>query len=195
MKRFLLGLLTVMTFVSTAAATEWDIDPQHTNAVFSVRHLMIADVAGMFPDVTGVVNIDENDITKSTVSVNIDVVSIDSGVAKRDEHLKSSDFFEADKFPKMTFVSRKVEQKGQGRLAVAGDLTIRGIANEVVFDVHGPSEAVVDPWGFKRKGLKAFAVINRKDFGIVWNQILQNGAPMIGDLVKITIDLEMVEKK
>jgi polyisoprenoid-binding protein YceI len=195
MKKLVSGIFTVFLLVSAAAASEWNIDPLHTNAFFSIRHLTIADVRGMFPDVSGTVKIDDDNIENSQVSVVIGTSTVDTGVEQRDNHLRSADFFETAEYPEMTFVSKKVVRKGKGRLSVTGDLTIRGTSKEAVLDVLGPTETIKDPWGFNRKGLKASTVINRSDFGITWNDTLSNGSFAVGNEVNITIDLEMTEKK
>lgn len=195
MKRLILSIIAVFTIGSAAQAAEWNIDTYHTNALFSIRHLMVSDVQGMFPEVRGVVNFDEKDITKSSVKVEIDVASVNTGVAQRDSHLKTADFFDLAKYSKMTFVSKKVSKNSDGTLAVTGDLTIRGVTKEAVLKGEGPTEAVTDPWGNKRRGAKAYTVINRNDFGVSWNGLMDNGGLQVGNEVKITIDMEMTEKK
>ncbi|MGE4318608.1 MAG: YceI family protein [Deferribacterales bacterium] len=195
MKRFILSIMAVFALGATAYAGEWNIDTYHTNAFFSVRHLMVSDVQGMFPEVRGVVSLNEKDITKSSVKVEIDVASVNTGVAQRDNHLKTADFFDLEKYNKMTFVSKRVTKNPDGTLAVTGDLTIRGVTKEVVLKVEGPTEAITDPWGNKRRGAKAYTVINRNDFGVSWNGLMDNGGLQVGTEVRITIDMEMTPKK
>ncbi|MBF0497325.1 MAG: polyisoprenoid-binding protein [Deltaproteobacteria bacterium] len=185
-----LVLLALPSFVS---ASTWTIDPDHSNIQFKIRHLMIANVKGVFGKVQGVINIDDKDISISTVTVTIGTESIYTGVTKRDEHLKSAEFFDVAKYPTMTFVSKKVMKNGMGKLKVIGDLTIRGIAREVVLDVVDLSNESKDPWGGIRRGASASTKINRNDFGITWNKTMETGGMMIGDDVFITLEVEMVK--
>lgn len=184
----LLLLLPTLSFAST-----WNIDPSHSNVGFKVRHLMVSNVKGVFGTVAGVVNVDEQDVTRSTVSATIDAASIDTGVAKRDAHLKSEDFFDVARFPTMTFVSTSVARAGEGRLKVTGDLTLRGVTRSVVLDVEGPSPVAKDPMGNLRWGASAETKINRKDFGIGWNKALETGGVLVGDQIAISIEVEMVK--
>lgn len=194
MKKILSGFFMVFALAAVTHAAEWNIDNDHTNAFFSVKHMMIADVQGMFSDVTGVVSLDEKDITKSSVSAVIDVSSLNTGVAVRDNHLKSADFFDLAKYQKMTFVSKRVSVNKDKSLSVTGDLTIHGVTKETVLWVD-LSKAIKDPWGNTRLGGRAETIINRKDFGIVWNGLLENGSVLVGDEVRIVIDLELILKK
>src|SRR6202142_3125329 len=148
----------------TAATTTWNIDPIHSHAEFKVRHLMISNVKGEFKGVTGKLNHNEADITKSGVEVSIDATSVNTGDAQRDGHLKSADFFDVEKFPTLTFKSTRVSKNKGGVLTVAGDLTIHGVTRNVVFEVDGPSAPLKDPWGKTRIGLCANTLFNRKDF-------------------------------
>jgi polyisoprenoid-binding protein YceI len=178
---------------SAMAASTWTIDPDHSNVQFKVRHMMITDVKGTFGKVKGVIRIDETDMSQSAVDVTIEIDSINTGVAKRDEHLKSSEFFDAAKYPTMTFVSRKVTQSGKGQLKVLGDLTIRGISREVVLDVEGPTNEIRDPMGNIRRGVSATTKINRTDFGLTWNKSMESGGMMIDDTVFINLEIEMIK--
>ncbi len=177
-----------------AASEAWKIDPAHTAAGFAVKHLMISTVRGEFKGVTGTVNWDRQDITKSTVEVSIDTSTVNTGEPKRDAHLKSPDFFDVAKFPTISFKSKKVEREEGGKLKVTGDLTIRGVTKEVTLNVEGPTAPVKDPWGNQRAALSATATVNRQDFGVKWNQTMDGGGVVVGDEVKITIDLEMVKQ-
>jgi polyisoprenoid-binding protein YceI len=195
MKRFIvvLGTIIALSVPAFASTSTWTIDPDHTNVGFKVRHLMVSNVRGSFDKHTGTVTIDDQDITKSKVKVTIDTGSINTNVAKRDEHLRSADFFDVAKYPTMTFVSKSVAKVGQDRLKVTGDLTMHGITREVVLDVEGPSSESKDPWGNIRRGATASTVINRKDFGLVWNKALETGGVAVGDDVTITLEIEMIK--
>jgi polyisoprenoid-binding protein YceI len=188
------GLAALLALPSLAATSAWQIDPQHTAAQFSVRHLAISTVRGQFSNVQGAVQLDDADITKSTVEVTIDVNSVDTREPKRDAHLKSPDFFDAAKYPAMTFKSKRVEKTADGKLKVTGDLTIHGTTKEVVLVVDGPTAPVKDPWGLQRAALMATTKINRQDFGIKWNASMDNGGVVVGDDISIVIDLEMVKQ-
>lgn len=196
MKKTLVALSAIIALAvpSFAFAATWTIDPDHTHIGFKVRHLMVTNVKGSFEKHSGTVEINEQDITKSKVEVTIDTNSINTNVQKRDEHLRSADFFDVAKYPKMTFVSKKVAKAGKDRLKVTGDLTLRGITKEVVLDVEGPTKESKDPWGAIRKGATASAKINRKDFGLVWNAALETGGVAVGDEVTITLEIEMIRK-
>jgi len=137
---------------------------------------------------------DDQDIRKSTVDITIDATTVNTGESKRDDHLKSADFFNVQQFPTMTFKSKKVEQVSAGKLKVTGDLTIRGVTKEVVLDVDGPSAPLKDPWGGIRSAINATTKINRQDFGVKWNTNLDGGGVLVGDDVNITIDLEMLKQ-
>jgi polyisoprenoid-binding protein YceI len=183
------GLAAVLSLPAAAATSTWQIDPAHSAAQFAVRHLAISTVRGAFTKVNGTIQLDDKDITKSTVDVTIDVNSVDTRVSDRDKDLKSDHFFDADHFPTITFKSKRVEQVAPGKLKVTGDLTIRGTSKEVVLEVDGPTAAVKDPWGNQRVGVNASSKIIRQDFGITY------GPGMIGDEISITIDAEMILKK
>jgi polyisoprenoid-binding protein YceI len=179
---------------SLACAATYAIDPDHSSIQFKVKHLMVSNVKGSFGKINGTVDIDDKDVTKSKTSVTIDTASIDTGVAKRDEHLRSADFFEVDKFPTMSFVSKKVLQGGKGHLMVTGDLTIRGVTKSVILDVEGPTAEIKDPWGGIRRGATATTKINRKDFGLTWNKALETGGVVVGDEVNILLEVELIKK-
>src|SRR5277367_1696102 len=183
------GLAAVLSLPASAATTTWQIDPAHSSAQFAVKHLMISTVRGAFTSVKGAIQLDDKDITKSSVEVTIDVNSVDTRQPDRDKDLKSDHFFDADHFPTITFKSKKVEQVSPGKLKVTGDLTIRGTTKEVVLDVDGPTAPIKDPWGNQRIGVNASSKITRQDFGITY------GPGMIGDEITITIDAEMIPAK
>ncbi len=183
------GLAAVLSLPAAAATTTWQIDPAHSSAQFAVKHLMISTVRGAFTKVTGTIQFDDKDITKSTVDVSIDASSVDTRVADRDKDLKSDHFFDVEHYPTITFKSKRVEQVSPGKLKVTGDLTIRGATKEVVLDVDGPTAPVKDPWGNQRMGVSASSKITRQDYGITY------GPGMIGDEISITIDAEMIPAK
>jgi len=186
------GLAAVLALPASAGTTTWQIDPQHSSAQFGVTHLMISTVRGEFHGIKGTVVLDEQDITKSTVSVSIDATSVDTREPDRDKHLKSADFLDVANHPFMTFKSTKVEQVAPGQLKVTGDLTIRGVTKQVVLNVEGPKAPIKDPWGLQRTAVSATAKINRQDFGVSWNKTLDSGGVVVGDDVNITLDVEMV---
>jgi len=175
-------------------AAPWEFDPDHTGVHFKVRHLMVSSVRGEFEKVTGKIVYDEADITKSTADITIDAASINTRVAKRDEHLRSPDFLDAAKHPAITFRSKRVEKGADGSLKMTGDLTIKGVTREAVLAVEGPTPVVKDPWGNLRVGGTATTKINRKDFGLTWNAALETGGVVVGDEVEITIDVEIYRK-
>jgi polyisoprenoid-binding protein YceI len=174
--------------------TEWTIDPAHSAAHFSVRHLMISNVRGEFSKLSGTVILDPADPTRSTVEVSADASSINTREPQRDEHLRSADFLDVANQPTISFRSKRVVPDGPEHYKLAGDLTIRGVTKEVTFDVEGPTPPVKDPWGNVRAGITATAKINRKDFGLVWNALVEGGGVMVGDQVTITVEAELIQK-
>jgi polyisoprenoid-binding protein YceI len=168
----------------------WNIDPVHTVAEFKVKHMMISNVKGHFPKVTGVLTLDESDATNSSVEATIDVSSIETRDVQRDGHLKSADFFDVEKFPTMTFKSFKVIPEDG---IVEGELTIKDVTKTVAFQVEGPAAPAKDPWGNLRVAVSATTKISRKDFGLVWNAALETGGVLVGDDVTITLDVQFVK--
>ena len=175
------------------AVTTWNVDAVHSAAGFKVRHMMISNVKGHFTGVSGVLSLDETDVTGSRIDASIEAGSINTSDPQRDAHLKSADFFDVEKFPALSFKSTRVTRAADGELAVTGELTIRGVAREVVFAVEGPTAQVKDPWGNTRIGLSATARINRKDFGLTWNAALETGGILVGEEVTITLDVQFVK--
>lgn len=173
--------------------TTWNLDPVHSTAEFRVRHMMISNVKGQFTGISGALNLDETDITKSSVEATIDASSIGTGDAQRDAHLKSPDFFDAEQFPTLSFRSTQVKRTGDDELTVTGDLTIHGVTREVIFKLEGPTPPAKDPWGNTRLGLSAVTKINRKDFGLTWNTALETGGILVGDEVNIALDIQFVK--
>jgi polyisoprenoid-binding protein YceI len=196
MKRIIVSVaaLLALSIPGMAIASTWSLDPDHSNVGFKIRHLMISNVKGNFEKFTGTIDINDKDVTKSTVQVSIDTNSISTNVLKRDEHLRSADFFDVAKYPTMTFLSKKVAKAGKNKLKVTGYLTLHGVTKEVILDVEGPSTESKDPWGNIRKGATATTKINRKDFGLVWNAALETGGVAVGDEVTIILETEMIKK-
>lgn len=190
-----LVLIVMLAIVPAfAGAATWQIDPDHAFIEFKVRHLMVSSVKGNFTKVVGTVEADEANLAKAMASVTIDTTSIDTNNAKRDEHLRSPDFLDVAKFPTMTFASKQVFVDGGKVSKVIGDLTIRGITREVTVAVTDFTPAIKDPWGLLRRGATATATINRKDFGLTWNKTLEAGGVVVGDEVKIAVDIELIQK-
>jgi polyisoprenoid-binding protein YceI len=190
MKR-LAALLALAPLAVRAEPTTWNIDPSHTQAMFTVRHMVITNVQGQFDRTTGTVALDDQDVTRSRVEATIDAASVNTRVANRDADLRSANFFEAARYPTITFKSTRVEKAGEGKLRVAGDLTMHGVTRPVVLDVEGPTAPIKDPGGHLRRGLSAATTVNRKDFGLNWNKMVEAG-PVVGDQVKIEIQAEIV---
>ncbi|MFZ3218159.1 MAG: YceI family protein [Candidatus Acidiferrales bacterium] len=199
MKNFLiaigLGILFTVTAASASAqAVTWQLDPAHSNAQFSIRHLGISNVQGEFTKVSGTVQLDDQDISKSSVTASIDADSVFTRVQKRDEDLRSERFFDVAKYPTITFQSTKIWSTGANTAKMTGNLTIRGVTKEVTFEVTGPSKPIQVMGGIRR-GASAATTINRQDFGIT---VMSNALPgideMLGDQVTITLDIEMVKK-
>lgn len=184
----------VLAAPSFAFAAEYVVDSAHSAAQFSVKHMMVSNVRGAFSKVTGTANIDENDITRSTVEASIDVSTVNTNEPKRDEHLRSPDFFDTAKYPTMSFKSTNVEKAGDN-LKVTGNLTLHGVTRPVVLDVEGFTTEAKDPWGNTKRGGTATTKINRKDFGLGWNKALETGGVVVGDEVAITLDLELNKKQ
>jgi polyisoprenoid-binding protein YceI len=187
-----------MSNTTTAArpqtsTTTWNIDPAHSIAEFKVKHMMIANVKGQFSKVSGVLIRDESDPTNDRVEATLEAASIHTRDEQRDAHLKSADFFHAEKFPILHFKSTGIKVVGEGELSVEGDLTMRGVTRKVHFAVEGPTPPMKDPWGNTRVAISASTKINRKDFGLTWNAALETGGILVGDEVTITLDVEFVK--
>lgn len=176
----------------TRQTTTWTLDAAHSRAEFTVRHLMIANVRGTIPIASATLVRDESDITKSRVEAALHVAGIDTGAADRDNHLRSPDFFDVAAHPTMTFTSREVEAVEDG-LRVHGDLAIRGVTRPVVLDVELLGEAK-DPWGNTKAAATATTTFDRRDFGLTWNAALEAGGVLVGDKVKVQLDLQFVKQ-
>jgi polyisoprenoid-binding protein YceI len=171
----------------------YQIDSAHSSAQFTVRHMMISNVRGEFTRLSGSIAYDPDDPANSSVDATIDAASINTRDPQRDAHLKSADFFDVERFPTLTFRGKEIEVRdGEGK--VKGDLTIHGVTREAVLHVEGPTPEAKDPWGNLRIGATAAAKINRKDFGLTWNAALEAGGVLVGEEVKITIDLEAIRQ-
>ena len=196
MRYFAVSATVVLLFTmpGRVRAETWTIDPSHSNAQFSVRHMMVSTVRGEFTRLSGTVELDGKDISGSTVEATIDATSVDTRNERRDGHLKSPDFFDVANHPTITFKSGKIERDIDGRLKVTGDLTIRGVTRPVVLDVEPLSPVVKDARGNLRSGTSATTRINRKDFGVSWNSTLDGGGVVVSDEVGITIDVELIQK-
>ena len=173
--------------------TQWTIDPAHSAAHFSVRHLMISNVRGEFSKLSGSVLFDPAEPARSTVEVSMDTASVNTREPQRDEHLRSADFFDVANYPTITFRSKRIAAAGADHFKLTGDLTIRGVTKEVTFDVEGPTASVKDPWGNVRAGITATAKINRKDFGVAFNALTETGGVVVGEEVSLTIEAELIK--
>ncbi len=195
MRRIAIIMVSVLFLMLPAAvpAETWELDTAHTGVHFKVRHLMVSYVRGDFEKISGKIVYDEKDLSRSSADIVIEAGSINTRVAKRDDHLRSPDFLDAAKYPVITFKSRRVEKAGDGNLKMTGDLTIRGVTREVVLDVEGPTPPIKDLQGKTRVGGSASAKIDRKDFGLTWNKAIESGGVVVGDEVEITIDVEVVK--
>jgi polyisoprenoid-binding protein YceI len=171
--------------------TTWNFDPTHSNIGFSVRHLMISKVRGEFGKWTGTFEYDESDPTRSKLEIHIDAASIDTREAKRDEHLRSPDFFDVAAHPELVFVSSSVERDGGDDFVVHGDLTIHGVTRPVQLKVESLGQSK-DPWGGQRAGFSAKTTLSRKEFGLHWNVALEAGGVVVGDKIEIAIEIEAV---
>ena len=185
--------LFVLAAGAFAAPATYEIDPSHSAAHFSVRHLMISSVKGEFSKVAGTVVYDPTNLAASRIEATIDANSINTREAKRDAHLRGADFFDTAKYPTLTFKSKQFQRAGD-KVQIKGDLTMHGVTKEVLLDVDGPTAEVKDPWGNVRLGASATTKVNRKDWGLTWNQALETGGVVVGDEVTITLDIEAVRK-
>jgi polyisoprenoid-binding protein YceI len=188
---------TVVTVTATSTAprtrTVWDIDPAHTGVEFAVRHLMISTVKGRFAGVAGTVTTGD-DLATAEIDITIDPSTIDTREPQRDAHLQSADFLEVEKFPALTFKSRRVQRIADDDYKVTGDLTIRGVTREVTLDVTSYG-FTADPWGNEKAGFSAVTKIKRSDYGLTWNVALETGGVVVGDEVKISIETELTKRK
>ncbi len=190
-----LAIAVLMIFMTgTVGAAQWEIDKAHSSIGFTVKHLVVSKVNGSFGDFSGSIAFEPDQLQNGTVKMTAKIASVDTNDPKRDDHLRSPDFFDAATFPEMTFVSRKVHDIDGNEFKITGDLTIRDVTKEVVFDCVF-NGVVNDPWGNTKAGFSATAKINRQDFGVKWNKSLDAGGVVVGDEVTINIELELGKAK
>lgn len=178
---------------TATTATTWNIDASHSLAEFAVKHMMVSTVKGRFAEIAGTIAFDEADITRSSADVTINVASIDTRDEKRDAHLKSADFFDAETFPTITFKSTGIVARGRDKFEVTGDLTIKDVTKPVVLEAEFGGRGAT-PWGSEVIAFSAETSINRKEFGLGWNVALEAGGVLVGDKVKISIETEAIKQ-
>lgn len=188
--RTLLAVAAVALTTSLAHAEEWAIDAAHTRVGFSVPHLVVSEVEGVFHEVKGKIDIDDKDLTKSAVDLTIVASSVDTGNADRDKHLKGADFFDVTKYPALTFKSAKIAKAGKDKFKVTGELKIRDVTKTVTLDVTA-SEPVQNPWGKQVRAVKVEGKVKRTDYGLNWNKTLDKGGVLVGEDVTISIRFEL----
>jgi polyisoprenoid-binding protein YceI len=188
---FILAVSTILAMAAAGQTSTWQIDPNHSSAQFAVRHMVVSTVRGTFNKVSGTAQYDPARPAASSMDATIDVASIDTRVDGRDKDLRSANFFDVEKYPTITFKSKRVDQAGPGKLKMVGDLTMHGVTKEVVLDVDGPTAPINDGRG-QRVGVSATTKINRRDFGLQYNRVVE-GSAVVGDEVNITLDVELVK--
>ncbi|MCX7835534.1 MAG: YceI family protein [bacterium] len=192
--------LTILTIIigglmtNQLYASEWEIDPNHSSIEFAVKHMMISTVKGEFKKYNASIQFDNAKPEIAKIEAQIDVSSIDTRNSQRDEHLKSADFFDVTKYPQMTFKSKKITKINGNKYQVIGDLTIKGVTKEIILEGEGFSPILKNPWGKMVTGVHATAFLNRKDYGLTWNAALETGGVLVGEEVKIELNLELVKK-
>jgi polyisoprenoid-binding protein YceI len=184
--------MSTSTSTATPTQTTWKIDPSHSQIEFAVRHMMITSVKGRFSGVEGTVRLDESDPAAVDVDVRIDVASIDTREPQRDAHLRSADFFDAERYPHITFTSKRPIARRGDAFTLVGDLTLHGVTKEVALEVTEEGRGK-DPWGGERLGFSATTKVKRSEFGLTWNQLLETGGALVGDEIKISLDLELLK--
>ena len=178
-----------------ASGADWQVDFNHSSFGFKIRHMMVSNVRGDFSKIIkGVIQFDDQNVSNSKAEVIIDAASINTAHAKRDDHLRSPDFFDVAKYPTIAFVTKQVTNNGPGKLKVTGDLTMHGVTKEIMLDVLGPTSEIKDPGGNFRRGLTATAKIDRRDFGITYSRLLETGGLVVGNEVDIAVEVELVRK-
>jgi polyisoprenoid-binding protein YceI len=193
-KTSLLTASVLLAAAGSARASEWELDPAHTTAQFSVKHMMVTTVRGVFDKVTGSVKLDDADPTKSSIEITIDANTINTREPKRDAHLRSPDFFDVAKNPTITFKSTAIQKVDASHYNVTGNLTMRGVTRPVTLAVEAPATVIKNPWGVPVRSVSATGKINRKDWGLTWNKALEAGGFLVGDEVTINFDAEMNPK-
>jgi len=182
-----------MSISTPSAVSTWTIDPAHSVVELAVKHMMFSTVKGRFPNVTGTITLDESNLANSRVSAQIEAASISTGEANRDGHLRSADFLDVENFPSITFEATGVVPRGGNTLVVIGDLTLHGVTQEVTLETEMAGKGA-DPWGGQRVGFAASTTISRKEFGLIWNQGLEAGGVLVGDQVKISLEIQATLK-
>ena len=190
---FFAGAVLAATATLAMAQSTWKIDPAHSQAGFSVRHMGLSNVRGRFNNINGTIVFDQSDLSKSSVNATVDTTTVDTGVEQRNGHLKSPDFFDVAKFPTMTFASKSVAKSGDEYL-VTGDLTLHGVTRSVVLHLDAPEKEQAGMDGKAHRGFSATTTIHRQDFGLVWAGTLKSGEAVVGDDVKITLDVEAAKQ-
>ena len=192
-KRTLCGLTLLAGLHAAAQTTHWQIDPAHSDALFSVRHMGIANVHGSFSGVTGTVTLDDKNMAQSTVDATIDTTTVDTGNAMRDKDLKGPNFLNVAQFPTMHFVSTNLTQRN-GQWLLTGNLTLHGVTKPVTLTLDTTGKDQLDPWGKTRRGFTATTTLNRRDFGVVWSGTLKSGDAVVADDLHITLEIELIRQ-
>lgn len=193
-KSFFTLIIIAVSVISLNAQTSWKIDAAHSNVGFNVSHMVIAEVTGNFKEFNATLVQNGEDFSGGKLTATIKVSSIDTDNEGRDKHLRSADFFDAEKYPEITFVSKSIEKISDKNYKVTGDLTMRGVTKSVVLDMKFNGQ-MNDPWGNTKAGFKATTRVNRKDFGLEWNKVLETGGLMVGEDINIIINTEMNKEK
>lgn len=195
LKRALWGMLSLTLIGSGASAAQWDLDKVHSHVGFTARHMMVSNVRGEFTEYDAAIELDPKDPTKLSINATINVNSITTRNEQRDGHLKSPDFFDAANHPTITFKSKKVTKVADGKFKVAGDLTMRGTTKEITLDVEGLTNTINDPYGNIRTGATATTKINRQDYGLAFNAVMEAGGLVVSDDITINLEIELIQKK
>ena len=194
-RALVVALAVTLVLPAVAVAQTWGIDPAHTVSGFTVRHMMVSNVTGVFEATKGTIDYTVGNPGSVKVDVTIETKSVNTRIARRDDDLRSDNFFNAEKFPAITFKSKRVQNVRPDGFELVGDLTIRDVTKEVVLKVDGPTAPIRDPQGNRRVGASASTSINRKDFNINYNRLIEAGGVVVGDEVKINLEIEAIEKK
>jgi len=192
-KNIVVILVTLLLFPQLTRADIYTIDPEHTHIGFSVKHLVISNVKGKFNVFSGTVETDEKDNIKAA-TIEIAAASIDTAHEKRDKHLRSPDFLDVDQYPVLTFKYKSTQSRSGNRYKVLGDLSLHGVTQEVILDMELLGK-VTDPWGNFRAGVSGTTTLNRQDFGVVWNKVLETGGLVVGDIIQVSLEVEGIRKK
>jgi polyisoprenoid-binding protein YceI len=187
------GLAAIFSPALRAQSVSWRIDPLHSSAQFSVRHMMISTVRGQFGGVKGVMTYDPKNPAASSVEATIDCTTVNTGEPKRDSDLKTAEFFDVKRYPVMTFKSKRVDVAGAGKLRVTGDLTINAITRQVALEVEGPTAPIRDTQGREKIGVSGTAKVSRKEYGILYNPIMESGGVAVSDEVTIVLEIELIK--